>query len=232
MLTLDQFRSDSGFVVEFNWGFNLRIYDGKRTLLAQVKNVGSEDLVEKIMGITRGMAQRAITRKVGEIFFEMLTTPEIHNAMIFEPAKAANRLSQAEFEMLQKKETIQTMKEQIERGEKTKLKFTAGQLIKKDIKDQESLDQLAEIIWKERNSNDRSVVNTLGYLCKIFMKSKNPRYSSFFEKLGQEGKARRLRKYARKTVQRLDIGIVEQFEPTGDLVDIHNDSNIDKNPDV
>ena len=90
---------------------------------------------------------------------------------------------------------------------------SAKEIYKKGVLNEKDLDSLAEILWEKRDHRDRATVSGLGYLCKVFMKSKNPRYKSFFEQLRKEGKTRRLRKYAAKTKNRLSAGIVKQFEP-------------------
>ncbi len=220
VLTLEQFRSDSWVEVEFKWDINMSIYDGRGALIAQQKNNGvEEDLVQGIMRfVSGGQVQKAIAEKVGAILFELLTAHEMYNAMIFVSANVTDRPTQDKTILSQempgeKNETIRTLQEQLNNDEKTQLQFTAKQLFQNGVNDQESLDQLAEIIWKERNSNDRSVVDALCYLCKIFMKSKAPRYKTFFKNLGQEGKTKKLRRYADKTSGRLNPGTVEQFVP-------------------
>ncbi len=112
-----------------------------------------------------------------------------------------------------KKAEITVLLKQLEFDNAVLFEKSAKEIYKKGVTGEKDLDFLAEIIWQNSNKRDRKTVNGLCYLCKVFIKSKNPRYKTFFEQIRNEGKTRKLRKYAIKTLRYLSPCIVEQFVP-------------------
>jgi hypothetical protein len=213
VFTISQFRSDTWFEVELVWALSLDVYDNAGSMLSHYSLEGQDEaLYKNSMGVSKAQGQKAIVGKLALILHEMLVEPKTQLAMTFEPKNAVNILSQDDIAHLDIEEDILALKEQIEAGDPIKMKFRAQNLYRTGVTDQDVLDQLAELIWEERESNNRYVVNCLGYLCKTFMKAKDPRYTLFFKELEKNAKSRKLRKYAIRTSGRLDVGVVEQFK--------------------
>ncbi|BCL62389.1 hypothetical protein DGMP_30820 [Desulfomarina profundi] len=230
-LTINMFRAESFVEVDFLWDFHLKIIDDRRTVLAQAKNKGVREWNPgSIPGVTSGGAQRGINMQTDTILAELLNEPDIKQALNIEHPKkhlgldengdiitrADGTAEKADIIAMRRKLNaveVAGLLKKLDTDDRTAFVNNAKEIYRKGVLNEKDLDFLAEILWKKKDHRDRATVSGLGYLCKVFMKSKNPRYKSFFEQLRKEGKTRRLRKYAIKTKNRLSFGIVRQFEP-------------------
>ena len=236
VLTISAFRAEHYFELEFFWDFQLEIFDDKGNLLAEAKNKGAREWQPSSIPIpTSGGAQQGINSQTDIILAQLLNEPNIKKALDIEHPKqhvgldengdiitrADGTAEEADIIALRKKLNaveIAGLLKKLNTDNKAAFVETAKEIYKKGVLNEKDLDFLAEILWEKRDHRDRATVSGLGYLCKVFMKSKNPRYKSFFEQLRKEGKTRRLRKYAAKTKNRLSAGIVKQFVPEHSLL--------------
>jgi len=229
---VDMFKTESFAEVDLQWGFHLKMYDDKGLLLAQAESTGvQEGLLRNYTGsISTGQAQRATNKKTDTILAQMLNTIDVKQALNIENSKKVSGFDEngniitkkdgtaeaADIIALRKQlnsAEIAALRKQLMFDDAILFEKSAKEICRKGVIGEEDLDFLAEIIWQNRDKRDRKTVNGLCYLCKVFIKNKDPRYKTFFEQLRKEGKTRKLRKYAIKTLRYLSPGIVEQFEP-------------------
>jgi hypothetical protein len=244
LLVVDMFREESFAEIDFLWNFHLKIFDDRGETLAQAGSKGVREWnPSSIPMVTSGGAQRAINMQTDTILSQMLNEADIKQALDIEHPKQHIGLDEngdiitredgtaeeADIIALRKKLNaveIAGLLKKLNTDDNSNFVNNAKEIYKKGVLNEKDLDSLAKILWKKRDHRDRATVSGLGYLCKVFMKSKNPRYKSFFERLRREGKTRRLRKYAAKTKNRLSAGIVKQFEPEDS-----SENQLNKKPD-
>jgi len=229
---VDLFKAESHAKVDLQWEFHLKIYDDKGSLLAQADSTdGRKGLRRNHIGsMSTGRAQKAINTQTDTILAQMLSTVDVKKALNIENSKKVAGFDEngniitredgtaevADIIALRKQlnsAEIADLLKQLTFGDAVLFEKSAKEIFIKGVTSEDDLDFLAEIIWQNRDKRDRKSVNGLCYLCKVFIKNKNPRYKTFFEQLRKEGKTRKLRKYAIKTLRYFSSGVVEQFVP-------------------
>jgi hypothetical protein len=68
---------------------------------------------------------------------------------------------------------------------------------------QENFDIAAKKIWAERKTNDPYMVDAVSHLVRYIGSGKNPRYTSFVERVIEEADNRKIRKHAKKAFRSL-----------------------------
>ncbi len=79
--------------------------------------------------------------------------------------------------------------------------------------DPQVLDRLAGIAWRDRGTEDKELVDTLSWICRVLGQSQNPRYTMVLSKLASEASEKKLRKYAQVGLALLPDEVSIQFEP-------------------
>lgn len=80
-------------------------------------------------------------------------------------------------------------------------------------KSEEVLDAVASSMWSQRNSKDAFMVDGAAYLTKTLANSDNGRYRRVLAELEDKAKHKKLRKYARKTGEKLPNSDQPAWEP-------------------
>ena len=184
------------------------------------ENRGVDDkfLQDRDGTITGNQGQAAILGKIGGIFLEMFENSAVTTAMTFESDRnkvdPAKQKSQPMYDINgDTPEAVAILKRYLLNGEIASFRYYARQVGSKPSGSQEVLDGLAEIIWEERNNDDKYIVDGLCHLCRTFQLSRQPRYKSFFEWLNENGSTYKLRRYARKASKYILPANVSQFQP-------------------
>lgn len=219
ILQVNEFRAESFVEVELQWDFDLLVYDRQKKLMATINNKGFEDkLFANYTGaVSGGQAQHAILKKLGAVLHEMMGAVEIKDTFATIRSTDVDQLENVAAERPEKlwygleREYLQ-MQDLLEKGNIVKFNKIARVVYTKGISNQKEMDQFAGLIWEQKESMDKSVVDGLCYLCKAFILSNHPRYRSFFETMSRDGKTRKLRRYCRKVARSLPEAMgVEQF---------------------
>lgn len=82
--------------------------------------------------------------------------------------------------------------------------------------DPAKLDIVADKMWRERFADRGEITNSLAWLCKALGQSGLARYRFVLESVIQEAGARKLRKYAKASLDRLADEPAAQFDPRGE----------------
>ena len=148
----------------------------------------------------------------------MFSASDVMTAMTFESDKhipgAKEHTSQPAYIIKEDTpENVAILERYLQNGEFTSFRLWARGVGRKPSYDQAVLDGLAEIIYKERNSDNGYLVDGLCHLCKTFLRSRQPRYKSFFEWLKENGGTSKLRRYAVRTSKSILMADVPQFQP-------------------
>ena len=94
------------------------------------------------------------------------------------------------------------------------LKQAAKMMVSGQQNNKKNADLLAEILWKKykiiaASSND---IDALSWACKALAATGNGRYKSLLEEIYQSKAHKKLRKYAKKSLNQLPVGPVKQFQ--------------------
>lgn len=94
------------------------------------------------------------------------------------------------------------------------LKQAAKMMVSGQQNNEKNADLLAEILWEKykitaASSND---IDALSWACKALAATGNGRYKSLLEEIYQSKAHKKLRKYAKKSLNQLPIGPVKQFQ--------------------
>lgn len=108
------------------------------------------------------------------------------------------------------------------------LKQAAKMMVSGQQNNKKNADLLAEILWKKYkitalSSND---IDALSWACKALAATGNGRYKSLLEEIYQSNTHKKLRKYAKKSLNQLPAGPVKQFQ--GGVVKSPIDEKIDE----
>lgn len=76
---------------------------------------------------------------------------------------------------------------------------------------QDVLDAAARRVWKQRDASDGDAVDGLAWLCKLLGSSGNMRYRTVLSAVADKAAEKKLRKYAKESLEMLPAGDVEQL---------------------
>lgn len=192
----------------------LNIYSGENELFVKEK-LGEPDAI----GIGQGEGWPGRFSPVTNYFYNNLGTVQFYGKN--EPILYANKVipigqNGQESGMSDEKsnEKIVLIKKFLIDGNSRDLRDLAKNMYLKGGYDQATLDELSEIIWDQRSTTDNNTVEALSFFCQVLEKSNNPRYRLVLEIVKEEGRTRKLRKYASNCLEKLPVlNTVEQYEP-------------------
>lgn len=75
----------------------------------------------------------------------------------------------------------------------------------------ETLDIVATVIWKYRNTDDRIMADAIAWLCKVVGKSKNSRYQTLISEVSKISENSKIERYAEKQLDLFEDENVPQF---------------------
>ena len=219
LFSVKQLRIESFLEVELQWDFESKIYDFRNNLLAIERNSNNQGGVphDKLKLVTSGKAQNILLQQVGEALFVMMNSEASIAALnIHEPnPDLVAGQGIALVEQSEDQDMIDLLERQLSNNQYEEFRNTSKKMYRMRIKDQQYLDQIAEIIVAEKYSENGLVVDGLAYLCKTIRSSRDARYKTIFLEIREDAKSKKLRKWAQATLNSQSTNSVLQFEPKG-----------------
>lgn len=218
LVSITRFKVDSFMSVDVQYGFEASIYDHDGSLIASQTSSDIADSIDmSFLGtISTGKAQRAMLDVTGKVLFEMMNSEEFIAALsITDPQVELVQNSDEDFGLglAPAQEKINQLQEDLKSSDIANFRLTCRETYRLKVNEEKYLDQIADILWQQRDAEDRKLVDGMCYLCKVVARSRNSRYRTFLENMAEEAQHKKVRKYAANYLNRLRPEMVLQYEP-------------------